>query len=413
MDTLAGTIPADPFGLIFSPVGMDAFTSEYYARSALHVSRNDPQRFAGIYGVADVEEALAIGSRETSNFAIVKAGSSQMPIEQYAPLRATVRANYTKQSPVATIDARKVAEFFGQGWTVVIKDAALFSARMQQFCNALQSQTGWYVQPNVYLTPASAQGFGIHYDTHDTTIVQIEGDKTWNIYEPVVQLPIESQPFSAERHRGQLRLHREVTMQPGDTLYIPGGFPHEAISLRTRTLHVTFAALTMRVIDLLEHMLALGATQDVELRRTLPPGWHTNPDVAAKLFASLAPNVSAIFSPERVRAGADRLNLDYYGAARIDARDAFERVEATTSIEATTALRMRDEVPHTVCDGDPTFSLLMPGRSLLIPTPCLEAVRRLEHGPATIGELPGLSDVNQLWLARLLLTYGVVEIVRL
>jgi len=409
METLAGRLPSDPFDLIFAPAGMDDFTRDYYARSALHVSRNDPQRFAGIYGIADVEEALATGSRETSNFAIVKAGSHQLPLEQYAPLRANVRANYTKQSPVATIDARKVAEFFGQGWTLVIKDAALFSVRMQQFCNALQAQTGWYVQPNVYLTPASAQGFGIHYDTHDTTIVQIDGEKTWRIYEPVVPLPIESQPFSAEQHAGKLRLHREVLMQPGDTLYIPGGFPHEAVARGTRTLHVTFAALTTRAIDLLEQMLALAATNDVELRRTLPPGWHRDPEFAARFLSSLAPSLSAAFSQSRVGIAGDRLLLEYFGASRIDARDVFERVEATAGIDARTRLRLRSEVPHEICEGEPNFSLLMPGRSLLIPSPCLQAVYRLEQGPAAVGELPGLAEVNQLWLARLLLTYGVVE----
>jgi bifunctional lysine-specific demethylase and histidyl-hydroxylase NO66 len=400
----------DPFELIFAPVDEATFTREYYSRAALHVSRNDPARFAAIYGVDDVEEALAIGSRETSNFAIVKTGSPQLPLEHYAPLRATVRANYTKQAPVPTIDARKVAEFFGQGWTLVIKDAALFGAHMQQFCNALQSQTGWYVQPNVYLTPASAQGFGIHYDTHDTTIVQIEGEKTWRIYEPVVQLPIESQPFSGEQHRDKLRLHREVKMQPGDTLYIPGGFPHEAVSLGTRTLHVTFAALTTRVIDLLEQMLALAATQDVELRRTLPLGWHRDPGFAQTFLTSLAPNLSAAFSPARIGPGAERLMLEYFGASRIDARDAFERVEATTSIDGDTRLRLRTEVPHAIAEGSPNFSLMIPGRSLLIPSQCLDAVRRLEHGPARVAELPSLADVNQLWLARLLLTYGVVEI---
>jgi ribosomal protein L16 Arg81 hydroxylase len=240
--------------------------------------------------------------------------------------------------------------------------------------------------------------------------VQIEGEKTWRIYEPVVELPIESQPFSAEQHKDKLRLHREVLMQPGDTLYIPGGFPHEAVSHGSRTLHVTFAALTMRVVDLLEHMLALAATQDVELRRTLPPGWHRDPQVGERLFASLAGNVSAAFSPGRVRAAGDRLLLDYFGASRIDARDVFERVEDAATIDAGTTLRLRSEVPHTVNEGDPTFSLLMPGRSLLVPSPCLEAIRRLEEGPAKVGELPGLAEVNQLWLARLLLTYGVVEV---
>jgi hypothetical protein len=166
----------------------------------------------------------------------------------------------------------------------------------------------------------------------------------------------------------------------------------------------------MRAIDLLEHMLALAATQDVELRRTLPLGWHRDPDFAQSLLTTLAPHLSAAFSPARVGLAGERLLLDYFGASRIDAREAFERVEATAIIDGTTTLRLRTEVPHAIAKGEPNFSLIIPGRSLLIPSQCLDAVRRLEQGPATVAELPGLADVNQLWLARLLLTYGVVEI---
>jgi hypothetical protein len=404
------TLPG-AFERIFAPIGMQRFGDEYFERSTLHLSRNDAERFADVYGIADVEEALQIGARETGNFALVKAGSAELPLEQYAPLRPSMRAAYTGKAPVTTIDARKVAEFFGQGWTLIVKDASLFSARMQRFCNALQAETGWFVQPNVYLTPPSAQGFDVHYDTHGTLIIQIEGSKTWRVYKPLVDLPLESQPFSSAAHQGKIALDREVVMQPGDTLYIPHGFAHEAASNASRTLHVTFAMLPLRVADLLERMLALGATLDVELRRSLPPGWHRDDALAQRLLASIRPNIDAAFAPSRIGAAGDRLLLEFYGATRIDAQGAFDRVAATATVALSDVLRMRTDVPYVVGERADTVTLLIPGRSLVLPTPCLPALRRLEEGPARVNELPGLADVNQLWLARALLTYGVVEIV--
>jgi bifunctional lysine-specific demethylase and histidyl-hydroxylase NO66 len=404
-------LPADPFERIFAPIGMEQFGREYYERAVLHVARNDPQRFADIYGIADIEDALQIGARETNNFAVVKSGTPELPLEQYAPLRPSMRANYTGKSPATTIDARKVAEFFGQGWTLIVKDASLFSARMQRFCNALQAQTGWFVQPNVYLTPASAQGFDVHYDTHGTLIVQIEGEKTWRVYKPLIDLPLESQPFSAAAHKDRLALDREVLMRPGDTLYIPHGFAHEAASGGARTLHVTFAMLPLRVADLLEKMLAFGAIEDVELRRSLPPGWQHDPGFPARMLAELQPNIAAAFAEPRVAPAGERLLLEFYGATRIDASHAFGRVESAATIDGSVMLRLRTQVPYIVREGPDAVTLLIPGRSLALPSPCLPALRHLEAGPSAICDLPGLADVNQLWLARVLLTYGVAEVV--
>jgi ribosomal protein L16 Arg81 hydroxylase len=38
------------------------------------------------------------------------------------------------------------------------------------------------VQTNIYLTPASNQGFRTHYDNHDVMVVQVEGEKLWRFY---------------------------------------------------------------------------------------------------------------------------------------------------------------------------------------------------------------------------------------
>ncbi|HTU81796.1 MAG TPA: cupin domain-containing protein [Candidatus Acidoferrales bacterium] len=401
---------AAPFAWLFDPVDAATFGREYFERATLHVSRNDPARFANLYGVGDLEDALQLGAREAANFALVKAGSPELAIEQYAPMRPSVRAAYTGKPPVTTIDPRKVAEFFEQGWTLVVKDASAFSARMQRFCNALQAQTGWFVQPNVYFTPASAQGFDVHYDTHGTLIAQIEGEKTWRVYKPVVELPLESQPFDAAAHADRLQLDCEIPMQPGDTLYIPHGFPHHAASRGTRTLHVTFAMLTLRVADLLERMLAAAALADVELRRSLPPGWRDDPATAGALMRSLNDRLREVFAHDRLGPSGDRLALEFLGASRIDASGSFARVRASKAIAATSTIRWRGDLPYAISERGEALALLVPGRSLTLPAACAQALRRLRQGPVTVGELPGLADVNQLWFARVLLTYGVVDV---
>ena len=51
------------------------FFAQHFEKIPLHVERDDPAYFAGVYAVADVEDSLVVGAREPENFALVKAGS--------------------------------------------------------------------------------------------------------------------------------------------------------------------------------------------------------------------------------------------------------------------------------------------------------------------------------------------------
>jgi lysine-specific demethylase/histidyl-hydroxylase NO66 len=91
----------------------------------------------------------------------------------------------------------------------------------------LKQQTfGCLVGANCYLTPPGSQGLAPHYDDIEAFVLQLEGRKRWRIYNPRSSLPRE--------HSGDL-LHSEigspvmeVLLQPGDLLYFPRGWIHEA-----------------------------------------------------------------------------------------------------------------------------------------------------------------------------------------
>jgi hypothetical protein len=267
--------------MLLAPVSLETFVHEHWERLPLHVARNAPSYFNDLYAVADIEESLVGGARDLERFALVRAGIPQAALDSYVIASPPIRGKSTGKAAIEHIDQRKVVGLFERGYTLVIKDAGLLSARLQRTCNRLQTDLGAYVGANVYFTPPGAQGFEIHHDSHDTLTVQIEGSKTWRIYEPVIGLPLESQPLHAGVTRPQLTLHREVTLTAGDTLYIPRGYAHEAVAAADRTLHVTFALAPARVIDLLHTTIDVAAAGNVALRRALPFGWQVDPAFAA------------------------------------------------------------------------------------------------------------------------------------
>ena len=256
---------------MLAPHNTAEFFAQHFEKLPLHVERNDPAYFADVYSIADVEDSLVVGAREPENFALVKAGSPEVSEDDFTYERPSVRWRLTGKGPRRWIDARKVISYFADGYTLIIKDAALFSARLQRFCNYLQRDLMAFAQPNVYFTPPSAQGFQVHHDTHDTLTAQVVGEKTWRIYEPIIQLPLESQPFHSGTKVEGLKLLDEVRLLAGDTLYIPRGFPHEAKTSDSVSLHCTFALAPVRVTDVMDLALRIAGDQDVELRHALPP----------------------------------------------------------------------------------------------------------------------------------------------
>ena len=365
---------------LLAPVTADAFFAEYWERLPLHVARNAAGYVADIYDVADVEDALVAGARDLERFALVKAGFPQVALDDYVVTSPSIRWKSTGKAPVAHVDPRKVAGLLERGYTLVIKDAALLSARLQRTCNRLQRDLGAYVGANVYFTPAGAQGLDVHHDTHDTLTVQVEGSKTWRIYEPLVELPLESQQLHRGTRVPPLTLHREVTLAAGETLYLPRGYAHEAVATEGRALHVTFALAPLRVIDLLHETLDAAATADVELRRSLPIGWQNDPAFAALFAAETASRLTAI-NGETVAAAASASLNELFAASRSEANAAMDQLIYLAKMRPESRLRLNDDLPFLIRERPNAVDVLLPGKSLGLSKSCLPALERLQAGP--------------------------------
>jgi hypothetical protein len=376
------------------------------------VERNDPAYFSAVYGIGDVEDALVVGAREPDNFALVKAGSPEIEQDDFTYERPSIRWRLTGKGPRRWVDARKMVSSYAEGYTLIIKDAALFSARLQRFCNALQRHLMAFAQPNVYFTPPAAQGFQVHHDTHDTLTAQLAGEKTWRIYEPLVALPLESQPFHSGTKVEGLKLLREVHLRPGDTLYIPRGFPHEASTSQTLSLHCTFALAPVRITDVLDLAMRIAGDRDVELRRSLSPELLGRADTAAKLGEFLESRLTQTFDSARMQLALEIALNELFRLTRPNAEGAFDQALKTFEITGSTRVRIDDGVPYLArrrADGG--VELVIAGKVVAFPPICKAAFERLQQGPAAAGDLdPSLSPEHRSLLIKLLVLEGLVVI---
>jgi hypothetical protein len=137
----------------------------------------------------------------------------------------------------------------------------------------METYFGNLVGSNVYMTPPKSQGLAPHCDDVEAIILQIEGTKSWRIYEPLVELSRDYTQDLSQDDIGKPVL--EVELKPGDLLYFPRGYIHQAISGDKFSTHITISTYHNNTIgDFMTHAVANaignGLEDDVSFRRGLP-----------------------------------------------------------------------------------------------------------------------------------------------
>lgn len=167
--------------------------------------------------------------------------SSSTIVGESRPLGAAhVTAFETKNLVELHVEAacEELAHAVQGGYTITTHKLRSRCPNVARVACALERVFGTGVSANAYLTPPRAQGFECHYDDHCVFAVQVTGSKLWRVYEAEVILPHLRAPRS--RPSPQAPPLIEVTLRAGDVLYIPRGFPHEAETSDTTSLHVSF-----------------------------------------------------------------------------------------------------------------------------------------------------------------------------
>ena len=368
-------------------MGREDFLARHFERGPLRLERDEPGRFDGLLSVARAEEMVCATGIRVPAFRLARDGS-QVPLSGYTEDLPWSPGRF---SGLAQVD--RVAGEYADGATIVLQALHLHCHPVAVYCRALERALGWPVQANAYLTPATAQGFAVHHDTHDVFVLQVAGEKRWRVYEPVVELPLGSQTWSGKYDAGEPC--EELTLCAGDTLYIPRGWPHEAVATHADSLHLTIGLHPPTRLDALRAALDAAAREDVELRRALGPGGELPGDLLSRL--DLSPEAVATRARRRFVAGRRPILEDQLACLR-----AAERLGTDDALERR---------PTVIAERDGA-ALVFEGKRVELPERVREAVEFL-HGagrPFTASELPGgLDPAGRLVLLRRLIREGYLR----
>jgi hypothetical protein len=150
---------------------------------------------------------------------------------------------------------------------------------------------------NVFVTPPGSQAVNTHFDYDDVFVFQMSGEKSWKVWDPPIVSPLPHQAWTKfpDQQRAEildsLDEPRELTLRPGDVLYLPRGFLHGAEAVDHTSVHLTAAMAPITKADMLHQLVEVLSTEDTWLREAVQTGAFTGNDARA-FFADLAQRAS-------------------------------------------------------------------------------------------------------------------------
>ncbi|NND93046.1 MAG: hypothetical protein HKN42_19475 [Granulosicoccus sp.] len=386
--------------LILAPISATDFFRQYWEQTPIHIGRNDPRHFSHVLQLAQIESLL---STQELRYPAVQLIRRQAPV---------ALSSYADGAD--TIIPLRLAEQYRDGATIVISQAQRLITSLADFRRRVQCALQLRCQTNLYLSPAESQGFDAHYDSHDVFILQVQGSKTFNFYAGGVVLPYDHESFDPERHKAG-ELTESITVQAGDTLYIPRGIMHDAVARDEASLHITLGVYALTLRDTLLEMADRLTHRDPRYRCSLwnPPAWLDADGPVASAAATPRSMDVLLSSPsfrledqlEAVCSLLDDIALD--SAQQCAGSLAGEMPAFCTR----SVISLKEADQCTAQRQGSTVRYRLPGQVLEFPDPLGNALDQLlQRQRMVVGDWDGLSEDQQLALCDRLWRANLIEL---
>jgi Cupin superfamily protein len=183
--------------------------------------------------------------------------------------------DYLTQQPtsrghrISMADMPRIGRLLEHGATLVLDDLAPLDTTLEVACRALSWWSGEPARLNTYLTTQEASGWGLHWDSHDVLVVQLAGEKSWEVRgsSRVAPMDRDAEPNTEP----STEIVWTGTLSTGQAMHVPRGWWHQA----TRTgsgpgysLHATFGLTQRTGVDYLT-WIADQARADAQFRHDL------------------------------------------------------------------------------------------------------------------------------------------------
>jgi hypothetical protein len=378
------------------PFSKEDFAVDVFEKKYLHIQRSDSFYFEKLLQTNDLDALLGSRQFRFPSLRLTKAGE-ELTSEKY--------------SHDKNIDLSLIHKFFLDGYTIILNALHEQNKELGDLVNRLSNELGHPFQTNIYITPPNSQGFPAHYDTHDVFVLQVEGTKTWRIYEdsPVI-LPTKQMEFQKEKHPAPEDF-TALELKKGDVLYIPRGMMHDAQTNSDLSVHVTLGWLGYTWTDVLVQMLLEFSKNNAAPRRFIDPFKNIESNGLENEFQLV---IQQFLSSNAVSHSLQQFRLELASNQRFFFNDILKNAAHFNGISPSSSFIVRPNVTLTLENESDEVTVKMGSRGITFPPFTFNTLDFILHSPQkfSVQDLPDdLDDEGKMVLLKRLLKEGVLTLV--
>ena len=214
--------------------------AEFFAdiwRRKFQLMRGPEGRFSDLFGWNDLNHIVKYHPIQPPRIRVVQKGRSLAP-EAFAETRSKKSGRGTYQQ----ISPPKLAELLRRGATFIVNAISDMHPRLKTLVVNMERVLHAKVNMNMYAGWRTDNGFDQHWDDHDFFILQVAGQKKWEVYEDTRPQPLEAEDKMTRRPTNPLW---SGVLTPGDVLYVPRGWWHIAYPTDEPCMHLTTGVSTV------------------------------------------------------------------------------------------------------------------------------------------------------------------------
>lgn len=392
--------PTFSFEHLIAPCEPSTFLSRYWETQPLHLPRHDAGYYSALFSSAELELVLQHAKPQALDVRVVK---EQVELASAKYIHAD-----------GSLNMNQLYKAYGEGHTVVVNSLQRFVPKLARLSRQLQELMNFAVEFNVYLTPAHAHGLHPHYDTHDVFVLQIEGEKTWDLYGSAQACPLLGSFQPVIPVSDLPALQETLVLQAGDVLYLPRGHIHDAHTTDAHSMHITIGVYPTQWLDVLTTALTQLSLQDVRFRQAVPVGYLNHDGIRRDMAERLQTLVAAFATQVSSEAVYEALTDQLIRKSTPLADDQFTSIhEASQHLKLHTSVVKRPHMRCRVTVSNTHARIHFPGNTILASLEYHEALVFVAHA-TTAFEVDALSKHldggRKLMLVQRLIRGGLLQL---
>jgi ribosomal protein L16 Arg81 hydroxylase len=393
--------PDRALSYLLDPMSFSAFLEAHWEKEPLHLQRQAPGYYAGLFGLEEVERYLFTVRPRGNALKLVARGKPNIVFHEQEEASLPV-----------------VYQAFREGYTINLNGVHRHWPAVHTLVDAVRRQLRCYTNVNVYVTGPESQGFDTHHDGHDVFVLQTCGRKRWRLYEVQEELPLEGRETSLRRNDagGWGEPVREIELSAGDLLYLPRGVPHSAVTGDCCSVHLTIGIRPLLMEAVLSELIRSVVRNDAHWRRAVPPasarGTRQVPSIQA-IKERLLENLGALGPLDSLIETLEEQLLRTEEAVGMGPGGYLSSLESLDALQLDSELECRPGHSGVLSRRGEEVVLTFTGGSLVAPAFCESSLRYiLERSRFRVGGLPEtLTGEARVTLCRRLVREGLLRVV--